>query len=137
VKQVDLVVTAALAEKFSIGVNGTAASYQFKNAEQDFGDMNTWWGTALYLNFDPKEWLGLTLRSEYFSDSKGLNVFGGYVDGGSLVATTLSLNLKSGNLTFIPELRFEQASEEIFIKNEDGEVGKSSVSTLMAVTYIF
>ena len=109
VSQLDLVLTAAVAEKFSIGLNGTVASYQFKNAEKDFGDRYSWWGTALYLNADPTDWLGLTLRTEYFSDAKGLNVFSGYADGGNVLETTLSVNLKSGNLTFIPELRFEKA----------------------------
>jgi hypothetical protein len=137
VNQLDVVVTAAIAEKFSIGLNGTVASYQFKHAEQDFGDMKSWWGTALYLNADPKDWLGLTLRTEYFSDAEGLNVFGGYSGGGSLVATTFSVNLKSGNLTFIPEVRFEKASENIFVKDA-GETGsKTATCALMAVTYIF
>lgn len=136
VKQVDLVLTAALSEKFNIGVNGTAATYQFKDAENDFGDMNTWWGTAIYLNADPKEWLGLTLRTEYFSDSKGMNVFGGYADGGSLVATTFSLNFKSGNLTFIPEIRFEKATENIFV-DADGDPSDQTISGLFGVTYSF
>ena len=98
--------------------------------------MNTWWGTALYLNFDPKEWLGLTLRSEYFSDSKGLNVFGGYVDGGSVIETTLSANFKAGNLTFIPELRFEKASEAIFL-DADGAATDAAMSGILALAYSF
>ncbi len=136
VKQVDIVLTAALADKFSLGLNGTAASYQFMDAEEDFGDMNTWWGTAVYLNFDPKEWFGMTLRSEYFSDSKGLNVFGGYADGGSLVATTLSLNFKAGNLTFIPELRFEKASEDVFV-DADAAPTNQAIVGLFGVSYNF
>ncbi|MCC6727517.1 MAG: porin [Saprospiraceae bacterium] len=135
VKQVDIVLTAALAEKFSLGLNGTAASYQFMDAENEFGDMNTWWGTALYLNFDPKDWFGLTLRSEYFSDTKGLNVFSS-VGGGSLIATTLSANFKAGNLIFIPEVRFESASKEIFTDQEDGFT-KTATSVLMAAVYTF
>jgi hypothetical protein len=135
VKQVDIVLTAALAEKFSLGMNGTAASYQFKDAEKEFGDMNTWWGAALYLNFDPKAWFGLTLRSEYFSDTKGLNVFGS-VGGGSLVATTFSANFKAGNLILIPEVRFESASKEIFTNQEDGFT-KTATSLVMAAVYTF
>ncbi len=135
VKQVDIVFTAALAEQFSLGLNSTAASYQFMDDEEEFGDMNTWWGTALYLNFDPKDWFGLTLRSEYFNDTKGLNVFGS-VGGGSLVATTLSANFKAGNLIFIPEVRFESASEEIFTDQKDGFT-KTATSVLMAAVHTF
>lgn len=136
VSQVDLVLTAALADKFSIGLNGTAASYQFMDAEEEFGGMNCWWGTALYLNADLKDWLGLTLRTEYFSDAKGLNVFGGYADGGHLVATTFSVNLKAGSLTFIPELRFEKASQEIY-SDDDGDAADQTISGLFGVTYNF
>lgn len=136
VSQVDLVLTAAIAEKFSIGLNGSVASYQFKEAEKDFGHMKSWWGTALYLNADPLDWLGLTLRTEYFSDANGLNVFGGYADGGSVVETTFSVNLKSGNLTFIPELRFEKASEKIFTDADD--LGSNTAfSGLLGVSYNF
>ncbi|MBI5916231.1 MAG: porin [Bacteroidetes bacterium] len=136
VGQLDLVLTAAVAEKFSIGLNGTVASYQFEEAEDDFGDMNNWWGTALYLNADPSDWLALTLRTEYFSDSKGLNVFGGFDGGGSVLAATLSLNLKSGNLTVIPEVRFEKASEGIFTSAGD-ENSSTSTSVLLAGIYTF
>lgn len=135
VKQVDIVLTAAIADKFNIGLNSTAASYQFMDAEKEFGDMNTWWGTAIYLNFDPKNWFGLTLRSEYFSDAKGLNVFSS-VGGGSLVATTLSANFKAGSLTFIPEVRFENATEDIFTDQENGFTG-TAISILMAGVYTF
>ncbi|MBK9018305.1 MAG: porin [Saprospiraceae bacterium] len=136
VSQMDLVLTAALADKFSIGLNGTVASFQFMDAEKEFGDMNNWWGTALYLNADPLDWLGLTLRTEYFSDEKGLNVFSGYADGGSVLAITFSVNFKSGNLTFIPELRFEKASEEIF-SDADGVASDQAISALFGVTYSF
>jgi Putative beta-barrel porin-2, OmpL-like. bbp2 len=135
VNQVDLVLTAALADKFSIGLNGTVASYQFMDNEKEFGDPNNWWGTALYLNFDPKDWFGLTLRSEYYSDAKGLNVFSS-VGGGSLIATTLSANFKAGSLTFIPEIRFENATEDIFT-DQDGVITGTAMSILMAGVYTF
>ncbi len=31
---------------------------------------------------------------------------------------TLSVNLKAGPLTFIPEIRYENAKDEIYVKNE-------------------
>lgn len=135
VKQLDVVLTAVLTEQLNIGLNSTAASYQFMDAEEEFGDMNTWWGTALYLNYDIKDWFGMTLRTEYFSDTKGLNVFNA-VGGGSLVATTISANIKSGNLTFIPELRFESASESIFSDQNEG-ASNTAMSVLMAAVYTF
>ncbi len=136
VKQFDLVTTVALSDKFSLGANATVAGFQFWEKEDEFGSTNSWWGTALYLNADPSDWLGLTLRTEYFSDKKGLNVFAGTADGGGVFAATFSLNLKAGNLTFIPELRVEKASETIFFDDSNG-LTDTAASILAAAVYKF
>jgi homoserine dehydrogenase len=75
--------------------------------------------------------VGLTLRSEYISDSKKI-----YFSTKNIFANTLSLNYKIGPLTFIPEIRFESAQSEIFTKG-DGAGSKSTASALMAVVYKF
>jgi hypothetical protein len=136
VNQFDLVVSTAIADKFSLGFNSSVANYHFWEKENDFGDGQMWWGAALYLNTDPLDWLGFTLRAEYFSDDKGLNVFAGTPDGGSLIATTLSAQVKAGNLTLTPEVRFENASEEIFFKSDDSP-SKTAVNVLVAAVYHF
>ena len=113
--QFDAVITAKLGSKFSIGYNGTVNSTKTRSSGR-FNDAKSWWGSALYLNLDPTSSFGLTLRGEYFSDKNGLKVFSGVKDGGSVFATTLSANFKTGSFIFIPEFRLDNASKEIFTK---------------------
>ena len=135
--QVDLVLSQALSDKFNIGYNGTIASTKVKDAGK-YGESNEWWGSAIYLNADPASWLGLTLRTEYFSDKKQLNVFNpGLVPaGGSVLAATLSANFKIDNLTIIPEFRIDNASEPIFFKSSGSQV-KTASNVLIAAVYKF
>ena len=136
VNQFDLVVTATLSPKFSLGLNSTMANVQTKDGAESFGDARHWWGTAVYINADPLDWLGLTLRAEYFSDADQLNVFAATPEGGHLLATTLSLNIKVQGLTLIPEIRFEKASSDIFFEEPD-KPGDVSTSLLIAAVYKF
>ncbi len=137
ISQLDLVLTGAISPKFSVGLNGAVVNFQSREtAEEDFGDMTSWWGGAVYLNADPLSWLGLTLRSEYFSDKNALNVFGAFPEGGSVIATTFSLNLKADNLTIIPEIRFEKASEDLFLESSE-KASDTAASFLVAAVYKF
>jgi len=133
--QFDVVVTAKVSDKFSIGYNGTVSSVSLWDGTKNT-DRQSWWGSALYLNADPVSWFGLTLRGEYFSDKNQLKVFSSAIDGGSLFATTLSANFKSGSFTLIPEFRVENASESIFI-DKNGAAKKSYGSFLLAAIYSF
>ncbi len=127
--QVDLVVNGIISSKFNVGYNGTIQSR--KQIKSSAGVDGSWVGNALYLNFDPVENIGLTLRSEYISDNKTV-----YFNTKNIFANTLSLNYKVGPLTIIPELRFETAQADIFLKN-DGAVTKSTTSALLAAVYKF
>jgi hypothetical protein len=131
VKQVDAVVTGAISDKFSIGYNGTVSMNKYRSGD-DYGDSKTWWGSALYLNLDPTSAFGLTLRGEYF-DNKDEVIS---VLPTSVFETTLSANFKIGGLTIIPELRLDNAKEEVFTKR-DGSTEKSTVSGLVAAVYKF
>jgi hypothetical protein len=111
--QADVVLNYSISQKFSLGYNGTLQSRQNNN----FGKWETaksWYGTALYLNSDPKEWLGFTLRAEYFNDKKNVLGF-----DANIFETTFSTNFKIDNLTIIPEFRFENASRKIYSKQND------------------
>ena len=131
--QVDAVVTAKLSDKFSLGYNGTYTTVKLWDGGKNL-DGEAWWGSALYLNFDPKPWFGLTLRGEYFSDKNELKL---PMPGGcNMFATTLSANFKKGGFTFIPEIRFDNASEEMFI-DKDGAPTKSMGNVLIAAIYSF
>jgi Putative beta-barrel porin-2, OmpL-like. bbp2 len=126
VNQIDLVVTGAVSSKFNIGYNGTVQS-----RDSVTGKDGSWIGNAVYLNFDPTDKIGFTLRSEFISDSKTI-----YFGTKSIFANTLSLNAKVGPLTIIPELRFESAQSDFYLKS-DGAATKSTVSGLVAVVYKF
>ena len=130
--QFDLVITNAISDKFSIGYNGTVFSGSAKDSLGKFSDAQSWWGSALYFNVDPRSWFGLTLRGEYF-DNK--NAVAAAPDAG-IFATTLSANFKVNGLTFIPELRHEAASKGIFT-NHEGNLTKNSLSGLLAAVYKF
>ncbi|OLY92182.1 Putative beta-barrel porin-2, OmpL-like. bbp2 [Cnuella takakiae] len=131
--QFDLTVSAAVSSKFSMGYNGTVQSVKTKDPEGKFGDSNSWWGSAVYLNLDPTEAFGLTLRSEYFSNKKAVV---GAPEAG-IFANTLSANFRVGPLTFIPELRIENASTAIYTKGADIASKKSTASALVAAVYKF
>jgi hypothetical protein len=133
VQQVDLTVTGTLSDKFSIGYNGTMQAFK-ANGKSD-GD--SWWGSAVYLNVDPTKVFGLTLRGEYFDDKKavsGLSAATGI--GTSVLAATLSGNIRIDNLTIIPEFRLDNSKEAIFAKNPNEGV-KSTGTFILAATWHF
>jgi hypothetical protein len=132
--QFDLVVTSKLSDQFSVGLNGTVASVKISE-QGDYSDKKSWWGTALYLNVDPTETFGLTLRGEYFNDKDQLKVYGASPVGGTVFATTLSANIKVDNFIIIPEFRVDNGSENLFV-NKDGNA-KSAGSFILAAVYAF
>lgn len=133
--QFDAVIAAKVSDKFSLGFNGTVNSNKAWDGSKN-ADGKSWWGSALYLNLDPKPWFGLTLRGELFNDKNQLKMFAGAPDGGNIFATTLSANFKTGGFIFIPEVRFENASENVFF-DKDLAGKKSYASFLIAAIYSF
>jgi hypothetical protein len=125
--QFDLVVTGAVSDKFSIGYNGTVQS-----VKTDSTSSHSWWGSALYFNYDPKSTFGITLRGEYFDNKKAVVS----APATSIFDVTLSPNFKVGNLTIIPELRLDAGKDAIFEKH-DGNTTKSTVTGILAATYHF
>ncbi len=134
--QFDAVVTAKFSDKFSIGYNGTVISTRLWDGSKHI-DGKTWWGSALYLNFDPQPWFGLTLRNELFSDKNQFKAFAGASEGGNVFATTLSANFKTGGFIFIPEFRIDNASKNVLFTNKNGNFTKSAASLLFAAIYSF
>ncbi len=124
--QFDAVVTGTISSKFNIGYNGTVQS-----RKPVTGSSGSWIGNALYFNFDPTDKVGLTLRSELISDSKTI-----YFGTKSIFANTISVDCKVGPLTIIPELRFESAQSNYYLKS-NGSGTKSSVAALVAAVYKF
>jgi hypothetical protein len=134
VNQFDAVVTAKVSDKFNIGFNGTINSTRLWDGAKHI-ESQSWWGSALYLNFDPQPWFGLTLRGEYFGDKDHLKILVA-PDGSNVFATTLSANFKKGGFTFIPEFRLDNSNKEVFV-NKDGAPNKAAASFLVAAIYSF
>lgn len=130
VVQVDIVATYLISAKFSLGFNGTWQSVKVDLDSTGNFTSYQWEGVALYLNFDPSNWFGLTLRGEYISDKDG------FLGLKSVFAPTLSANFKVDNLTIIPEFRFDNAGNSVFYKNA-AQTTKSTGSFILAATYHF
>lgn len=135
--QLDAVIIYQLSPSFGIGYNGTYSMYKPKE-----GDNTSWFGSALYLNYDPSEKFGITLRGEYFDDKNGVKVFtdpAAYPAGGKVVSFTLSGNYKIGGFTLVPEFRMDHASQQLFTKQSattaTGE--KVTANLLLAAIYKF
>lgn len=134
--QFDIVLTSKVSNKFSLGYNGTVNATQLHTGQGKLADSKGWWGSALYFNLDASDHFGLTLREEYFSDKNRLKVFGGYLEGGSVFASTLSANIKIKSLIIIPEVRIDNANRNIF-NRKNGSVSKGAANILVAAVYVF
>ena len=69
------------------------------------------------------------LRGEYFDYKEGSG-------DTSFTAFTLSANLKAGGLTIIPELRLDNASDEVFV-DSDLLATKNAAQFAVGVVYGF
>jgi hypothetical protein len=132
VSQLDLVAAGEVSDKFSIGYNGTVQRLKKKGS-----DGASWWGAALYLNYDPLAAFGLTLRAEYFDDKSGVSGLASATGFATrIIATTLSGNIKIDNLTIIPEFRLDNAADTIFYR-KPGQPVKSTAALILAATLHF
>jgi hypothetical protein len=128
--QYDVVLTAKTSSPFSFGWNATIN--RSSTAIEKYQVSRSWWGAAFYVNFDPHNWLGLTLRTEYFSDTHGLCL----PAPATLLANTLSANFKVDGLTVIPEFRIDHADNPIYF-HANGSAATTTASFLLAAVYAF
>ena len=128
--QVDFTGGFNVSEEFFLGINATY---------QDTDGVG-FYGAALYPQLTTSENFAIGLRGEYFATMEGFgNVagIGADADGDANVfALTLTGNAKVGDLTIIPEIRLDSASEEVFL-NGDLEFNESLASFLLAAVYSF
>ena len=125
--QLDLVLIGTVSDKFSIGYNGTV-----KTIKPDTTSNQSSWGSAVYLTASPSSIFSITLRGEYFGDEK--DAFG---LGTNVFDLTLSPNFKIGNLTIIPEIRLDNAKDDGYFVDHDGNSTKSTFTGILAATYHF
>jgi hypothetical protein len=128
--QYDLTMSNKFSKKFSLGFNSSVNVSSMANEKYNIS--RSWFGSALYLNLDPKSWLGFTLRTEYFDDKYGEHL----PAPSSVFSTTLSANLKAGGFTFIPEFRVDNASAPIYFYH-DNLPAHSTANFLLAAVYAF
>jgi hypothetical protein len=127
--QIDLVLTTSLNSKWSLGDN-----FSMQSRTPLVGSAVSWYGDALYINFDPSTKVGWTVRGEYVSDNKN-SLFSTVAK--SFYDVTLSMNYRVGSqFTLIPELRMDGADQPVFTK-ADGTGEKSTVTALVAAVYKF
>jgi hypothetical protein len=131
----NVIITDKISSEFNIVYNGILANVKQWDGVKNMAT-KTWWGSALYFNYDPKSWFGLTLRSEYFNDDKQLNLYAALPSGGSVFSNTLSANFKVEGITFIPEFRFDHASTPLFTKHS-GAITQNDASFIAALVYKF
>jgi len=117
----DLTATFQVTDKFMLGLNAA----DFSGVADDTG----YTGFALYPSVAVSDNFGLGLRGEYFEYKKNSG-------DTSVTALTLSANLKSGGLTFIPEFRLDSGEDDIFL-DSDGMDTKSASQVSLAVVYGF
>lgn len=134
--QFDLVVNGTISSKFSVGFNGTVQSVKSSSLDKTA----SWWGSAVYLNFDPSASFGLTLRAEYFSDKDGVKINSLNTAGEGFGANVTDITLTglfhaAPNLTIMPEIRLDNSSKSMFYKSSD--ITKSTFSALLAAVYHF
>lgn len=130
INQIDAVITGTISGKFSIGYNGTV-----KSVKPNGGSSDSWWGSDLYLNFDPSPVVGITARGEYFGDKNGVAGF-----GTDIFDATLSFDIHIDNLTIIPEFRLDAGKDPIFFRKDDpanAPSAKSTGSFILGATYHF
>jgi hypothetical protein len=119
--QFDLVLNGVVSSKVGINYDGTIANIAGVN----------WTSNAVYVNYDPISLVGFTWRTEMFNDSK--NAVG---VGTSIFQNTFSANIHLSKFTIIPELRFDNAKDKIFI-NTNKNLNQYASNFLLAAVYKF
>ncbi|WPO79029.1 outer membrane beta-barrel protein [Flavobacterium sp. KACC 22761] len=130
--QFDLVASKTLSDSFALGFNATYAKTKNDFVSADDGE---WFSLVGYANYSFSPSLLLAYRMEYF-DAKSAAPSLGTLTGSNVFANTVSLNYKVGKLTIIPELRYDAASEDIFLDKDAMPTG-GSIFALVATTYSF
>ncbi len=126
-RQWDVTASLQATEKLGLGLNLTQKYFIRPNIT-----LSSWTGTALYANVAVASNVVLAARGEYFIDIKGEAV--GVTDN-KIFDFTLSANIKLDGLTIIPEIRYDNATQAIFLDKTGAK--KSSPSLLVAAVYVF
>ncbi|MDB4925971.1 porin [Mucilaginibacter sp.] len=118
----DVTTAYQITDAFKLGLNGATKS---GNGAANYS------GIALYPQIAVDKAVTLGLRGEYFN-FKAV----GTTPSSSITAATFTANIKSGPLTFIPEVRLDNGKNAIFT-DKNGVATKSASQFLLAAVYAF
>ncbi len=126
--QWDITAGYQISDAFYLGANIA------QNFEYDGDEDGGFFGFALYPQYSLTDAAAIGVRFENWTPE--------FTDAPTINSFTLSGNLKAGNLTFIPELRIDSASEDIFYDGDPGDTGNTSpagsfTELLFAAVYAF
>lgn len=119
----DLTTAYQITDAFKLGLNGATFTPAHGGGGYD--------GVALYPQIALSKAVTFGVRGEYF-EVKSTPV----TPSSNVTAITASFNIKSGPLTFIPEIRFDNGSKEIFTDSNLAPT-KSAAQFLLAGVYAF
>jgi len=119
----DLTTAYQITSAFKLGLNGADFTPAHGGGGYD--------GVALYPQYAVSKAVTLGLRGEYFNSKA---VTGG--TSANISEFTLTANIKSGPLTFIPEIRLDHGSSTSFL-NHSGDPSKSAGQFAVAAVYAF
>jgi len=122
---IDLTTAYQITEKFKLGLN--AANYDIKDSSVP----GSYVGGAIYPQYAVLDAVTIGLRGEYFKYKEA-----GAVPATSFTAVTLTANIKSGGLTFIPEVRLDHNSDKPFF-NKSGAAAPNGGQFSLAAVYAF
>jgi hypothetical protein len=129
--EVDLTTSYQITEVFKLGLNAADFSSTKYLPTGGFS------GIALYPQYAVSKAVILGLRGEYFKSKTGTVGPGvGAAPGASVTDFTVTANIKTGFLTFIPEVRLDNGSKAMFV-NQSLNPAKSASQFVLAAVYAF
>lgn len=127
--EVDLTTSYQITDAFKLGLN--AADFSAPTAVK-----GGFTGVALYPQLAVSGAVTLGLRGEYFKTKTGGFTTAGPAAGDSVTGLTFTANIKGGPLTFIPEVRLDNGSKNMFTDSK-GVATKSASQFALAAVYAF
>jgi hypothetical protein len=139
----DLTTAYQITTAFKLGLNAAT----FSPAHYSFGGTYGFEGVALYPQIAVSKAVTLGLREEYFKTKGASDPTLWTVDahpaaplpGGSVLGSTLTVNIKAGPLTFIPEVRLDNVNskEKSTFTDSNGLPTTSASQFVLAAVYAF
>lgn len=129
--ELDLTTAYQITDAFKLGLN--AADF---TPSHYIGLAYGFSGLALYPQLAVSKIVTLGLRGEYFKTKAMSAPVAGPPAGDSVTGITFTANIKAGPLAFIPEIRFDNGSNDMFTDSNFAPT-KSASQFLLAAVYAF